>query len=73
MIKKYLIECTNFLKSTKSPFFPLRGKVGQVSERKRVLYWSIYILLVYFSPLPHLYEPLLVRVNEKPRHMWSGL
>ena len=38
-----------FLKSTKSPHFPLRGNVGQLSERKRVLCWSIYVhtLLVY--------------------------
>ena len=26
-----LIDCTNFLLSTKSPHFPLRGKVGQLS------------------------------------------
>ena len=32
--------------STKSPHFPLRGKVSQLSKRKRVLCWSIYIILV---------------------------
>ena len=40
---KKLLDCTNFLQSTKSALFPLRGKVAQLSERKRVLCWSIYI------------------------------
>ena len=33
-----------FLQSTKSSHFPLRGKVGQLSKRKRVLCWSIYFI-----------------------------
>ena len=36
--------CTHFFKSTKSPHFPLRGKVGQPKKRKRVLCLSIYII-----------------------------
>ena len=32
---------TNFFQSTKSPHFPLRRKVCQLSKRKRVLCWSI--------------------------------
>ena len=33
-----------FFQSTKSHHFPLRGKVGQLSKRKRALCWSIYII-----------------------------
>ena len=42
-----------FFKSTKPPHFPLRGQVGQISKRKRVLCWSIYsISLVYDYTVP---------------------
>ena len=37
-------------KSTKSPHCPLKGKVGQLSRRKRVLCWSIYIIATYRTP-----------------------
>ena len=51
--KKKNFDCTYFLQFTKSPHFPLRGKVGhgQITEiskgRERELCWSISILLVY--------------------------
>ena len=45
--KKQFIGCTNFLQSKKLPHFRLRGKVGQLSERKRVLCWSIYIISLW--------------------------
>ena len=46
--KNYFLTVQFLLQSSKSPHFPLRGKVGQLSERRRVLCWSIYsILLVY--------------------------
>ena len=45
-LKSNLIDCKIFLQSSKSPHFPLRGKVGQFSERKRVLCWSIYTIVV---------------------------
>ena len=31
------VQCTNFVQSTKSPHFPLKGKVDQLRKRKRVL------------------------------------
>ena len=37
-------------KSTKSPHCPLKGKVGQLCKRKRVLCWSIYIIATYRTP-----------------------
>ena len=40
----FFIGCTHFVQSIKSPHFPLRGKFGQPSKRKRVLCWSIYII-----------------------------
>ena len=47
-IKKQFIDYIkiNFLQSTKSPHFLLRGEVGQLSKKRRVLCWSIYLLLV---------------------------
>ena len=45
-LKKQFIDCTNFPQSTKSPHFPLRGKVGQLSKRNRVLV-GLSKLLVY--------------------------
>ena len=36
--------------STKSPHFPLSRKVGQLRERKRVPYWSIYIISLCCLP-----------------------
>ena len=33
------------------PYFPLRGKVGELRKRKRVLGWSIYIISCY-GPIP---------------------
>ena len=38
-----------FFQSTKSPHLPLRGKVGQLRRRKRVLCWSIYIITVVYG------------------------
>ena len=35
---------------TKLPHLPLRGKVGQLSKRKRVLCWSIYIISWWLWP-----------------------
>ena len=35
----------DFLQSTKSPHFPLRGKVAQLCKKKRVLCWSISLLV----------------------------
>ena len=35
------LTVTNFLQSTKLPHYSLRGNIGQLSERKRVLCWSI--------------------------------
>ena len=52
--KKYFIDCKNhFLYSAKSLHFPLRGKVGQLIKKKRVLCWSIYIMIVYRRTCPH--------------------
>ena len=34
-----------FFQATKSPHFPLRGKVGQPSKRERMLCWSIILLV----------------------------
>ena len=42
--QKIVIDCANILRSTKSPHFSLGGKVGQHSERKRVLCWSVYCI-----------------------------
>ena len=42
--KSSFIDCKNILQSTKSSHFPLKGKVGQLSKRKRVLSLSIYII-----------------------------
>ena len=36
------MDCTNFLQST--IYNPLRGKVGQLKKRKRVLCWSVYTI-----------------------------
>ena len=38
--------CKSFFKCLRSPNFPLRGKVGQLSKKKRVLCWSIYIIIL---------------------------
>ena len=35
------MDCTNVLKFTKLHHFPLKGKAGQLSKRKRMLCWSI--------------------------------
>ena len=43
------MDCTHFCQSIKSPYLPLRGNVSQHSKKKRVLCWSISILLVYAS------------------------
>ena len=44
------------LNPTKSPHFPLRGKVDQFRKRKSVLCWSIYlqyiIRILDYSPDP---------------------
>ena len=45
--KKIFVDFTNFLYTTKLTHFPLRGKVGQLSKRKRVLCWSIYIISLW--------------------------
>ena len=45
------IDCANFLQSTKSLHFPLRGKDGLLSKRKRVLCWSIYLCIISFCSL----------------------
>ena len=48
--KKWYIDCTNFPQSTKSPHFPLREMVSQLSKRKRltrVLCWYIYFISVW--------------------------
>ena len=41
--QKILFERTNVFESTKSPHFPLRGKVDQLIKRKRVFFWSTYM------------------------------
>ena len=45
MIKKIYIYIytAQIYKSTISPHFPLRGKVGQLSKKQRALCWSIYV------------------------------
>ena len=43
------MDYTNYLSSTKSDNFPLRGKVGQLSKKKRVLCWSNYIISLWFG------------------------
>ena len=47
-LKKF-IDLPIFFQSTKSPHLPLRGKVGQLRRRKRVLCWSIYIITVVYG------------------------
>ena len=48
MIKKTnSLTAQIFFQSTKSTHFPLRGKVGQLSKRKRVLCWSIFIISLW--------------------------
>ena len=43
----------SFTVYTKSPHFPIRGKLGQLNKRKIVIWWSIYIfsLLIYSANL----------------------
>ena len=44
----FLLTWTYFFQSTKSPHFPLRGKVGQLSKMKREICWStVSMVLVY--------------------------
>ena len=38
---------THFLQSTKSPHFTLRGQIGLLSKKKRVLCWVIYIISLW--------------------------
>ena len=42
--KTKLIDCPNVLQSKKLPMFPLREKVGQLSKKKIVLCWSIFVI-----------------------------
>ena len=44
------MDCETFLLSTKSLHFPHRGKVGQLSKRKRMLCWSIYVISLCLTP-----------------------
>ena len=44
-LKKIYAKNTK-IKSTKSPHFPLRGKVVQLSKRKRDVCWSISLLFL---------------------------
>ena len=37
---------THFIHSTKSPHSPLGGKIGPLRNSKRVLCWSIYIIIL---------------------------
>ena len=84
-LKKYFIDFTNFLQSTQSPHFPLGGKVGQLSKKKRVLWWSIYIICIWpeqssrcsqhpvqpADPVPNECCPSLVtRCSRSPRVGW---
>ena len=64
--KKYLHKF--FLKSTKPPHFPLRGKFGQLSKRKWVLYLSIY--LYYKFILSRATSPLGQRWSLRTRGWW---
>ena len=42
----FFIGCTHFLKYTNHPTFHSEKKVGQLSKRKRLFCWSIYIIQV---------------------------
>ena len=44
MIQKKITLTVKFFSSSNSTHFPFREKVGQLSQRKRVLCWSIYII-----------------------------
>ena len=46
--KNILLTVQKFLSSTKSPHFPFRGKIGQLSKRKRELCWSFYVTSICF-------------------------
>ena len=53
--------CLHFLaQSTKSPLFPIN--VGQLRKRKRVLCWSIYIIVYALNILQKKFWLLLPRV-----------
>ena len=55
--------------STKSPHFPLRGKVGQLRKRKRVLYWPIYTIYS-ISLCCTVYCSIIIYLG-KTAHSWS--
>ena len=51
--RKKIIKFTNVLLSTKSPHFPLRGMVGQLSKRKRLLCWLSIFLVCGWDTVQH--------------------
>ena len=55
--------------STKSPHFPLRGKVGQLRKRKRVLYWPIYATV--YTVLVYAIQYSIIIYLGKTAHSWS--
>ena len=63
------MDYTNYLSSTKSDNFPLRGKVGQLSKKKRVLCWSNYIISLWFGDT----WSLLVEMNSYIFHFCPQL
>ena len=54
-----------FYQSTKSPHFLLRGKFGQLRMRKRVLFWSIYIISLCSDRILHEGEDCCTR-HDRP-------
>ena len=50
--KNNSLTVKNFLQYTKLLHLLLRGKAGQLSEKKTVLYWSNYIITVVYASNP---------------------
>ena len=60
---KKIINCTKYFQSTKSPHILLRGKVGQLIKRKRVLCWSIYFISLCWKVSPGMRSVTCVSVE----------